>query len=107
MLIKTLKYYLFMIVLKGDYRIVINKLLKGMLYALAVVLITYAIGYISGGGLPLEYSFYGAILVVILQAILKALEKYNPEYAKEFQWFFLKVFEEIKKRNTQPSTPSG
>jgi len=93
-----------MIVLKGDYRIVFNKFLKGCLYALIVVLITFAISYISGGNLPVEYSFYGAIIVAVLQAILKALEKYDPEYAKEFKWFFTKVLEAIL---TKPKVESN
>jgi hypothetical protein len=86
-----------MIVLKGDYRIVLNKFFKGMGYALAVLLITIAINYLSGDLIPLEYSLYGTLGVILLQAILKGLQQYKPEYAEQFQWFFEKVIEAIQK----------
>ena len=76
------------LVISQDKRIVVNKFIKGLLFALLVWGITALANYIAGGGLPVEWGLFAPLIMSVLGTVKKALDIYKPEYADEFKWFY-------------------
>lgn len=76
-------------VFQEDLRVVLNKLLKGLLYALVAVAITLIGQYAFM--LPTEYAILGVLLVPVLETFKKSIEEYKSDYNNDFKWFWQKV----------------
>ena len=76
-------------VLSEDKRIIVNRVIKDILfYGLMVICFGLLILAISGTLDGTKYGMYLAGAIVVVRVILKALEKYRKE---DFHWFWEKM----------------
>jgi len=71
-----------------DFKIVLNKFLKGFLYSLVVFFAVIGMTWIQGGGLPPLYAVYGSLIYGLLESFLKFFKQYKPDQYDEFKWFY-------------------
>lgn len=81
-------------VITQDPRIVLNKFIKIIGFALILFLLNLAIGFMG----TLD-AVWAGLAITILMTAKKALDEYNPEYAQKFNWFFQPIVDYILKKS--------